>query len=624
MDGGALWGVQPGYHDAVGTWQDTPADTIAAVLAAMRAGDRSPPPPPSSLPGPDCPVLVVTEREAASLPGRWRLRAEDGGEAIVDGALPPDVPLGYHRIERDDDGFAARLIVAPPTCHLPDDLRVWGWAVQLYAARSRSSWGMGDLADLARLGEWSAGRGAGMAMVNPLHAALPTGPQQASPYSPSSRCWRSPLYLRVEDVPGAETLGDLESLAAAGRRLNDDRLVDRDAVWRLKEQALGQLWERFRAGGGDARFDAYCDEQGAPLAAYAAFCALSERHGAPWWEWPEPLRDPEGQAVLAFVAENAERVRWHQWLQWLVDEQLRKAGERIGVVQDLAIGVDAAGADAWLWQDAFALDARVGAPPDPFAPDGQDWGLPPFDPWRLRAAAYQPFVSTVRAALRHAGGVRIDHVMGLFRLYWIPLGSPASHGAYVEYPWRDLLGILALESHRAGAWVVGEDLGTVQDFVREELGRRRVLSYRLVWFEEHPPAHFPVQAMAAVTTHDLPTVAGLWTGTDLEELERLGRRTSVEGTHEMRRRLQGWTGVADDAPVDQVVRATYDLLGQAPSRVLAATLDDALGVHDRPNVPGTTVERPNWCLSLPAPLEEVEEDETVRAVGEALDGGRRR
>ncbi|MFP5375742.1 MAG: 4-alpha-glucanotransferase, partial [Acidimicrobiia bacterium] len=517
----AAWGIQPGYSDFRGVWRQAPEATVEAVLAAM-APPGSPPPAPAGARDPDGAVMVVTAGERVDLTGRWALATEDGGEAAVDGSLPPDLAPGYHWLRRQPDGHAVRLIVAPPACFLPEGLRTWGWAVQLYAARSTTSWGMGDLGDLERLGRWSRGQGAGMVLVNPLHAAQPAGPQQPSPYSPSSRSFRNPLYLRVEDVPGAATAGgDLEALAAAGRALNEGRLVDRDEVWRLKSAALERLWAAFP---GDPAFRRWCDEQGDPLLGWARFCAIAERHGVPWASWPAALRRPDGPAVAAFARRAADRVRYHQWLQWLLDRQLARAGRALPVVQDLAVGVDPGGADAWLWQDAMALDVRVGAPPDEFATRGQDWGLPPFDPWRLRAAAYEPLVTTLRAAFRHAGGVRIDHVMGLFRLFWVPTAaaSPAE-GTYVTYPWRDLLGILALESHRAGAWVVGEDLGTVEPFVRDELGRRRVLSYRLVWFEPEPPKTYPAQALAAVTTHDLPTVAGLWTGSDLEEQDRLGQ-----------------------------------------------------------------------------------------------------
>ncbi|MGH9182089.1 MAG: 4-alpha-glucanotransferase, partial [Acidimicrobiales bacterium] len=495
----------------------------------------------------------------------------------------------------------------------------------LYAARSTASWGIGDLAELARLGRWSASLGAGTALVNPLHAALPTGPQQPSPYSPSSRCYRNPLYLRVEEVPGAgeghfDLHLDLDRLGRAGRALNADRRIDRDAVWALKGEALDLLWSRF---GGDPAFDRYCDDEGPALAAYATFCALTEEHGTPWTAWPDGLRHPESPDVLVFVDAHRGRIRFHQWLQWLLDRQLADAGGEIGVVTDLAIGVDPVGADAWLWSDCLALGARVGAPPDEFVTSGQDWGVPPLDPWRLREAAYEPFIRTLRAGFRHAAGLRIDHVMGLFRLFWIPEGFSPAQGGYVGYPWRDLLGILALESARAGAWVVGEDLGTVEPMVRRELATGGVLSYRLVWFEEVPPCRFPAQALAAVTTHDLPTVSGLWTGDDLLEQEELDLAPNLDATMAIRERLGHWAGLADGAAVDDVVVATHRLLAEAPSAVVVATLDDALGVARRPNMPGVPGDRrPNWSLALPLALEEIEDDPIVGAVTEALSAGR--
>ncbi|HEX2063700.1 MAG TPA: 4-alpha-glucanotransferase, partial [Acidimicrobiales bacterium] len=495
------WGIAPGYHDHHGDWRPTPKATAEALLEAMGADGRASPP------TGDDRVRVVVAGGRERLEGRWTLETEDGGDRTVEGELPADLPLGYHELRRDD-GHHVGLVVTPPACFFPDRLRTWGWAVQLYAARSGDSWGMGDLGDLRRLARWSAGQGAGLALINPLHAVLPIGTQQASPYSPSSRCYRNPLYLRVEEVPGASAAElDLESLAAAGRELNGNRLIDREAVWRLKLDALQRLWGRFDA---DPGFDRYCDEQGPALEAYATFCALSEHHGIPWPEWPAHLRHPESDHVKGFADANRDRVRFHQWLQWLTDSQLAAAGSELDVVQDLAVGVDAGGADAWLWQECFAHGASIGAPPDEFNTFGQDWGLAPFDPWCLRAARYEPFVRMLRAAFRHAGGVRIDHVMGLFRLFWVPTGARPPEGAYVRYPWKDLVAILALESHRAGAYVVGEDLGTVEDMVREELGARSVMSYRLMWFEPRPPRDYPGRSLAAVTTHDLPTIPGLW------------------------------------------------------------------------------------------------------------------
>jgi len=476
---------------------------------------------------------------------------------------------------------------------------------------------MGDLGDLRRLGQWAAGElGAGLILVNPLHAAHPTLPQATSPYFPSSRRFRNPLYLQVEDLDGAGELADLGSLAAAGRALNHERHIDRDAVFRLKMRALEQLWEVFR---GDEAFDAWREAQGNALGDYAAFCVLAEEHGPDWRSWPAGARRPDGADVAAVRDTRYGRWRFHQWLQWLVDRQLQAASSQIDLIHDLAVGVDPAGADSWLWQDQLALGMAVGAPPDEFSTQGQSWGLPPFDPWALRSAGYQPFVETIRATLGHAGGLRLDHVMGLFRLWWVPAGASAAEGAYVRYPASDLLDIVALECHRAGAYAVGEDLGTVEDHVRSELADRGVLSYRLLWFEERPPAEFPVQALAAVTTHDLPTVAGVWTGSDLADQNAIGLESNEEATRTLRRRLSHLDGVDEDTPVDEVVTATYAALSKAPSMLLTAGLDDALGVPERPNMPGTLDQWPNWRLALPLTLEEIETDPRPRAVAAALD-----
>lgn len=621
------WGVEHGYHDAGGAWRPAPPETIAAIhdgMGAYGAGD-----PPSEVP-----ARVLTVRLDHPLPPLppGVVETEDGATLRVDGRLPSDVPIGYHQLQPDGADAVLSLIVSPGVCPA-GPTRQWGWAAQLYATRSHASWGHGDLADLARLTTWSAGRGAGMALVNPLHAAAPGPGQQPSPYCPSSRCFLSPLYLRVEDLPGASGLDGLEDLASAGRALNSERLIDRDRVWALKSEACERIFDRFMEcrveGQGD--LERFVTSGGPALQGFAAFNALAERHGAAWPAWPEELRRPDGAAVAAFTAsaEGARRVRYHQWLQWHLDRQLQQAAQPLAVMTDLAIGVDAGGADAWLWQDCFALGVRVGAPPDRFNTAGQDWGVVPFDPWRLRAAAFEPFVRTLRAGLRHAGGLRVDHVMGLFRLWWIPEGAGPADGAYVGYPWGELLDILALESVRAGAVVVGEDLGTVEDFVREELGRRDVLSTAVMWFEDEP-ATFPERAVASVTTHDLPTVAGVWTGADLAVQTELGLEPDVGAQAALRSRLRQWVGLGDEtgrvdgaglgeeAGPQEVAVATYRLLATAPSAVLAGTLEDALGIPERPNLPGTVNERPNWSLALPAPLEEVLADPAVAAVADAL------
>jgi 4-alpha-glucanotransferase len=429
-----------------------------------------------------------------------------------------------------------------------------------------------------------------MLLVNPLHACLPGLPQQPSPYFPSSRCFRNPLYLRVDD-PG---------LRDDGRSLNSTRRIHRDAAFELKLEALESTWAAFK---GAPSFDTFVADGGETLRGFATFSALAELYGRPWQRWPSGVRHPQGDGIGEFSEQFCERIRFHQWVQWLLDEQVAEAGAALPLVHDLAIGVDPAGADAWLWQDVFALGMRVGAPPDDFNASGQDWGLPPLDPWRLRLARFEPFIQTVRAGLRHAAGLRLDHVMGLFRLFWIPPGRSPDEGVYVRYPWQELLDILALESVRAGAYVVGEDLGTVEPSVREELARRHVLSYRVLWFEQEPPAKWPAHALAAVTTHDLPTVAGVWTGLDSPD--------------SMRARLVERTGLDVDAPVDEAVAAAYKAVAAAPSMLVAASLDDVLEVRERPNYPGDD-DRPNWSLALPMPLDSIMADSRVARVAQEL------
>jgi 4-alpha-glucanotransferase len=357
---------------------------------------------------------------------------------------------------------------------------------------------------------------------------------------------------------------------------------------------------------------------GASLRDFAIFSALAERHGCGFRRWPAEHRRPAAPGVAVFARARPERVRFHQWLQWRLDAQLARASAELAVMQDLPIGVDPDGADAWAWQDTLASAASLGAPPDRYVRRGQDWGLPPFIPHRLRGLGYQPFVETIRAALRHAGGLRIDHVMGLFRLFWIPAGSTPADGGYVRYPADDLLAIVALESHRAGAFVVGEDLGTVEAGVRERLAEQGVLSYRVMWFEEGPTAKYPELAMAAITTHDLPTVAGLWTGVDLAEQQALGLEPNVAALDAVRGRLGAATGATPASPLETVIEAAHRVLASAPSRLVTATLDDALAVVERPNLPGTTDERPNWSLALPAPLETLEATPLALRIASAL------
>lgn len=600
------WGIEPSYRDAFGKRRQVSDEALGRIREAMGVG------PVDSPFGSLDPVAVAPP--GARLAARGEVLLEDGASLGNVDRLPPDAPFGYHRLATD--AGEQLLVTGPGRCHLPPDLRAWGWTVQLYAARSRGSWGVGDLADLRSLAAWSGDLGAGLMIVNPLHAPAPVLPLQPSPYFPSSRRFRNPIYLRVEEVPGAERLGDaLADLAAAGRALNATPLLDRDDAFRLKTEALEEIWRGRPPTDG---LDAYRTDQGEALRQWAAYAVIAERHGAAWSAWPEQLRRPGTAAVERFAADHADRIAYHEWLQWLLDEQLASAGSELPLVQDMPIGVDRDGADAWAWQDTMALGANIGAPPDLFNPAGQDWGLPPFIPHRLREARYGPFIQTLRSSLRHAGGLRIDHAMGLFRLWWLPLGDSPRDGAYVRYPTAELLEILALESFRAGALIVGEDLGTVEAGVRRELGRRRILSYRLAYFERQPPARYPRRALAAVTTHDLPTIAGTWGGADLALQQRAGREPDRKGLRSLRDRLARVAGLPAGARLDHVVLAAHRALAASPAMLVSATLEDALRVEERPNLPGTIDEHPNWRVPLPVPIEEAMADPFVLRLAQAM------
>jgi 4-alpha-glucanotransferase len=660
-------GIATSFTDASGRHYVVEEATLRTMLEAM-----GPAPEAAAWP----PVVVLRQGRPPAGPA-WRPPAgepatvvlEDGLERRLPAELPGDLPAGRHRVAGRTG--ATTLVVAPGRCHLPAELadggRAWGWAAQLYAVRSGASWGIGDLGDLGQLLAATAPLGAGFALLNPLHAASPGEP---SPYNPSSRLFRNPLYVRVEAVPElaaleAEGRARVQALAVAGRELNGRDRIDRPATFRLKDEALrlahGALG---RLPGRRAGLDAYRAAT-ANLERYATFCALQHAHGADWRAWPAAYRHPGRPEVAAFGAAHAEEVSYHAWLQWLLDEQLAAAGPvdnrtpptrgwatlpdgapgtggagsvapGLGILHDLAIGFAPDGFDAWSFQDELAAGITVGAPPDPLGPHGQDWGLPAFVPERLAAAGYAPFAQTIRAGMAHAAGLRIDHVMGLFRLFWIPEGGDPVQGTYVRYPAGDLLGILALESTRAGAVVVGEDLGTVELGVRERLADEGVLSYRLAWFEHGPDggrrraADYPRLALAATTTHDLPTVAGFFSGSDLDHLCEIGlasRGGSEQGDQEAQRtslcRLLEDEGLL--APGERSVRAIlaalYGFLARTPAMLVAATLEDALEAADRPNVPGTTVQRPNWSLPLPVALDDLAADPRVRRLATILSNG---
>jgi 4-alpha-glucanotransferase len=611
------WGVETSWEDVHHERHAVPPDTVEAILAALRAEEPAPP-----RQGP----VVVRRAEGArgrrGAAGRTphlpagELQLENGASLPVEGSLPHDVPLGYHRL-RPRRGAERAVIVSPGRCHLPPGLHDWGWAVQLYSVRSAQSWGMGDLGDLAALGDWAADLGAAWLLLNPVHFATAVPPVIPSPYSPSSRRFRDPISLRIADVPGATGLAaELEPLRQQGELRSASPRIDRDRVLALKMAALERIW---RHQGDSEEFRTWRASQDPDLDAFGAYCALSEQYGPGWPAWPASLQRRDSAAVARESVALRGRATFHVWLQWLVDLQLRAASQRVALLHDLAIGVDPGGVDAWLWPNQIAQGIHVGAPPDLFNTLGQDWGIAPFDPWGLRAAAYAPFAAVLRACMRGAGGLRIDHVMGLSRLFWIPPGATPRDGAYVRYPAADLFDVLALESVRAAALVVGEDLGTVQPLVRREMNARDVLSYRLLWFEERPPRAYPERALAAVSTHDLPTVAGVWTGADLRAQQEAGTQPDVERNRALRDRLAQLAGLRDDASVEEAVVGAYRALSAAPSAILMATLEDGLAVEGRPNMPGTTAEQwPSWSIGLPRSVEEIRTLELPRRIAGVL------
>ncbi|MGW4099542.1 4-alpha-glucanotransferase [Mycobacterium sp. NPDC004974] len=553
------------------------------------------------------------------------------GEATFE--LPADLPLGYHRLRLRVGEFDSEtpVVISPATMELPARLgqrRAWGLAVQLYSVRSQSSWGTGDITDLTDLAVWSAAEhGAGFILVNPLHAAAPTTPMEPSPYLPTSRRFGSPLYLRAEAIPEFAAVphrGRIRALRTALNKRSDRHpTIDRDAAWQAKRTALEQVYRVERSAGREVAYAAYRARQGRSLEDFAIWCALAERYGADWHGWPHALQHPANPEVAAFAAANPQAVDFHRWLQWVLDDQLTaaqatavQAGMELGIMSDLAVGVDPDGADAWALQDVLALGVTAGAPPDEFNQLGQDWSQPPWRPDRLAEEAYEPFRAVVNMALRHAGGVRIDHIIGMFRLWWIPKGAAPTEGTYVRYDHDAMIGIIALEAHRAGALVVGEDLGTVEPWVRDYLRERGLFGTSILWFESDwsggplPAEHWREYCLSSVTTHDLPPTPGYLAGEHVRLREQLGlltrpadqelaadRTAQAAWLDELRR--VGLLGLHPDT--DQVVSALYRYLGRTPSKLLALSLADAVGEVRTQNQPGTTDEYPNWRIPLAGP-----------------------
>jgi 4-alpha-glucanotransferase len=666
----ALYGVDVTYRPAPGAEVKVSEDTVIAVLASLgvdatthcavkdaiaayelREAHRLLPP-----------VTVLranrgTLREALpGLPTGTRLTVDGGSERT------PDAPGAYALRAATGDGRTARgdLIVAPERLAGPPT-RTYGFMAQLYSTLSRRSWGMGDLGDLADLAAWT-GRtlGAGFLQINPLHAAVPGHPTDPSPYSPSSRRFPDPVYLRIEEVPEYAYLApdareQAEKLLRRAAALRDSvlvegALIDRDAVWALKAEALALVRGVPMSPGRRAAYQGFLAEQGQALDDHATWSALAELHGSDWRSWPTGLRDPRSAQVARARSEHLDRVDFHCWLSWLTDGQLaaaqrsaKDAGMPLGIVHDLAVGVNPSGSDAWSMQDVLAKGMSVGAPPDAFNSRGQDWGLPPWRPDALAATGYAPYRDLISRMLRHAGGLRMDHVMGLFRLWWVPEGRPPTEGTYVRYDAQAMLGMLALEAHRAGAVVIGEDLGTVEPGVREELADRGVLGTSVLWFERDyaaadpqplPPSAWRESCLATATTHDLPSTAARLTGEHVELRHRLGLLTRPLAEEQAADAAEvaewiaflGRLGMLPEGAADEeaVVRAVHRFLAATPARMIGVWLPDGIGDRRPQNLPGTSDEFPNWRLPVAGPdgtpvtLEELADSPRLHALAEEV------
>ena len=692
-----LLGIETQHTDALGVIHHPDADTLAAMVAAFGL-----PPEPeraavvlaemrAALPlGLDPLQIVPAEAPALALdlaePVEWRIAFEDGGGAEGrwqpgDGTLrlPGDTPLGYHRLDVAAGGAAATIVVAvaPAACYLPPPLqpgaRSWGLTTQLYGLRGGRGWGMGDFTDLAELCRAAGSLGAVSVGINPLHALFASEPRHSSPYSPSTRSQLDYLYIDPAAVPGFADNADIRALApeAALANMRGSVLVDHAGVAALKRPVLEALFRRFRDVDLKKRtrhgraFRAFQREAGASLAAFATFEALHEEcnggHGQfSWHDWPEKLRDPHSRGVAEFAAAHRDRVEFFQFLQWQADAQFgaaaeagRAAGLALGIYRDLAVGVNPHGAEAWTEQRLVAPGMGIGAPPDALSRAGQDWGLAPVNPLALRQRGFQPFIAALRANMRHAGVLRIDHVMSLARLYWVPAGRSAVAGAYVRYPFAELLRLVALESHRQRCAVVGEDLGTVPSGFRETMRDANVLSYRVVMFERRqdgnfiPPGDYPPLAAASAATHDLATLKGFWLGRDIAWRQRLqlypgadAETADIADRHTARWQLLealaregllSWDRFGQFLPQDgepvytaELGEAILAFLARSRARLMLVQLEDVAGEEEQANLPGTSDSHPNWRRRLSAPLDAILGGPAMQRIAALMSEGRNR
>ena len=552
------------------------------------------------------------------------------GRATFD--VPHWLPLGWHRLVATVEGGhveSATLIIVPNTLSLPlleSSRRVWGVNAQLYSTRSASSWGIGDASDLADLAAVCADKGADFLLINPVHASQPVAPLENSPYLPVSRRWLNPIYIRPESIEEYASLP--QASRAAIEQLRDETrqfatredLIDRDRSWEAKRKALEAIFAVPRSYHRQSQLDRFIERGGSELSNYALWCALVEREGT--IELPEDLARSSAPRVELERLELAERVDFYQWCQWVVAEQLehaqhvaREVGMEIGIMADLAVGVHPYGSEKWSRPELFASGMSVGAPPDVYSQQGQNWSQPPWSPRSLADSGYLPLRDMVRAALANAGAVRIDHILGMFRLWWIPEGRAATEGTYVYYDHEAMMGVILLEAQRAGAIVIGEDLGVVEPWVRDYLRERGVLGTSVVWFEKEGsgwplrPEHYRDRALAAVNIHDLPPTLGYIRGiqttlrselgllTDDIETVRAGDRLELE---QVGVRLHEYGCIDGAEPSErETVEGLYRYVAKTPSKLVVASLVDAVGDVRPQNMPGTGGDQyPNWCVPL--------------------------
>lgn len=590
-------GVQPSFFDAFEIERHIPNQTLEWLYNRFLAE-----------PDANSPIIAT--------PGKWHpelhgdITLGDGRQMRIQGILPIDA-IGYHHLHRPN-GETRLVLGAPEKLHTP--ARSFGWSIQLYSSRTEKSWGIGDFSDLAQLCKISGHSGAAFVLTCPLHAGSLGESPQASPYSPTSRDWLQVMYIAIDKV---KTDVDLSDLREQGRALNAERIIDRSRVWKIKREALQRIWEgRGHNGGTDC--NDWVSQRGQELQTFATFMALSEELGLPWQSWPVEYQRPESPAVREWATAHANEVAFHAWLQFLCDKQLSVASSQgIDLVADIAVGFDGGGFDAWNWQDILLFDAEVGCPPDRHNRDGQRWGLPAFSPNGLTSVGFMPFISMVRNSLKHAKGLRIDHVMQLWRLFWVPQNGGPAEGAYIRYPHDALLAIIRIEAYRVGAWAVGEDMGTVPEYVRPMMEEIDMLGYRAAC--RVPTSMFTVNTMGATGTHDHATIAGILLGSDAEDMLSVGKSIDDEAEKQKTQTLADEADLPAAGPysqlqVEQAVLARSAMVANSASRVVVFNLEDAAAVKERPNMPGTVTQWPNWSWAIPAPSDDVLNGPLAKAI----------